>query len=212
MATIFRIFRPDGTKFDCQQVKFLMTRFTKASSRCEYESLTNSKQYCKMNEQEINRNQSKPSYHKLNIMVKRQEDQLIRTRSFQARNERIERIGEDSKKGKNVSVERKSGECFQCKTERQCTKGDACSFRHDDSSGESKRNRPLLLQGGRYKITEENCRKGSLPEAVIHLKGDIKKACTKYFNGNCTYPSCDSWHPPACQNHKSESGCRFGEK
>ena len=24
--------------------------------------------------------------------------------------------------------------------------------------------------------------------------------------------SCDSWHPPVCQNYKSQSDCKFGEK
>ena len=25
-------------------------------------------------------------------------------------------------------------------------------------------------------------------------------------------PLCDSWHPPVCQNYKTQSGCRFGGK
>ena len=28
----------------------------------------------------------------------------------------------------------------------------------------------------------------------------------------CTTSSCDSWHPPVCQNYKAESGCKFGEQ
>ena len=43
-----------------------------------------------MYEQEINQDPSKPSYQKLKTMVKRHRHQKIRTRNFQARNERIE--------------------------------------------------------------------------------------------------------------------------
>ena len=36
-------------------------------------------------------------------------------------------------KGKPVSVEGMQGECYQWKATGQCTKGDACSFRHDEN-------------------------------------------------------------------------------
>ena len=39
-------------------------------------------------------------------------------------------------KGKSASVERKQGEYYQWKAKGMCTKGDACSFRHDESRGE----------------------------------------------------------------------------
>ena len=39
-------------------------------------------------------------------------------------------------KGKSASVERKQGECCQWKAKGMRTKGDACSFRHDESRGE----------------------------------------------------------------------------
>ena len=57
----------------------------------------------------------------------------------------------------------------------QCSKGDACSFRHDDSRRGKKTQSSSLAQGRRHKMTEENFRKGSLPEAVVFLGGEIKK-------------------------------------
>ena len=36
--------------------------------------------------------------------------------------------------------------------------------------------------------------------------------CKDYLKGTCTNPFCEKWHPPECLFHKSESGCRFGEK
>ena len=42
------------------------------------------------------------------------------------------------------------------------------------------------------------------------LKG--KRQCNEIFRGTCTEPSCDFWHPPVCLNHKSESGCKCGDR
>ena len=54
--------------------------------------------------------------------------------NFEARNERIE-TGAPAKDGGKLepaSDERKEGECYQWKAKGKCTKGDACSFRHDE--------------------------------------------------------------------------------
>ena len=37
------------------------------------------------------------------------------------------------------------------------------------------------------------------------------RACKKIFQGKCTAPSCNLWHPPVCHNYKSEAGCKFGD-
>ena len=34
----------------------------------------------------------------------------------------------------------------------------------------------------------------------------------RYISGKCSNPSCDSWHPPVCQNHKNRIGRTFGEQ
>ena len=36
--------------------------------------------------------------------------------------------------------------------------------------------------------------------------------CKDYFKRTCTNSFCGKWHPPECLFHKSENGCRFGEK
>ena len=58
-------------------------------------------------------------------------------------------------------------------------------------------------------MTEENLRRDSLPEAVVLQEGKITKRAE--ISSLCLEPSCDLWHPPVCQNYKSESGCKFGE-
>ena len=39
-----------------------------------------------------------------------------------------------------------------------------------------------------------------------------RRPCKDCIRGKCTNPSRDYRHPPVCQNHKTESGCRFVEK
>ena len=36
--------------------------------------------------------------------------------------------------------------------------------------------------------------------------------CKDYLKETCTNSFCEKWHPPGCLFHKSEKGCRFGEK
>ena len=61
---------------------------------------------------ELSRNGVSPSYQRLRTMVRQQIDQIIRTRNFRARNERIETgVVVESHKGRTESVERKVGEC-----------------------------------------------------------------------------------------------------
>ena len=38
-----------------------------------------------------------------------------------------------------------------------------------------------------------------------------QKLCKNYLKGTCANPSCNCWDPPACENHISKSGCKFGE-
>ena len=37
-------------------------------------------------------------------------------------------------------------------------------------------------------------------------------ACKEFLKGTCNNSFCEKWHPPECQNYKTKSGCRFGEK
>ena len=115
------------------------------------------------------------------------------------------------KNGKNVSAERKSGECYQWKAKDSVQKV-MLAASTTIVSVERKRNRPLLVQGRKHKMMEEILRKGSLPEAPVFVEGEIKKRTDITLKGESANPSIDYWHPPGCQNYKSESGCKFGAK
>ena len=129
-----------------------------------------------MYEQAINQDRSNPSYQKLKTMVKKRIDQKIRTRNFQARNERIETgVLVKTQQGKNVSAEGNQENAISRKQEDSGQKEMLAASATTSLSVERKHNRPLLLQGRRHKMTEENFRKGSLPQAVVFLEGAIKK-------------------------------------
>ena len=39
-----------------------------------------------------------------------------------------------------------------------------------------------------------------------------RQPCKDFLKGICTKLPSESWHPPECQFHKSESVCKFGNK
>ena len=68
-----------------------------------------------MYKKELNRDQAAPNYQKLRRMVKQHVDQT--------RNARIETgVLVQRQKGRNVSAERKVGDCYQWKANGQCSK------------------------------------------------------------------------------------------
>ena len=70
--------------------------------------------------QEVNRDEVTPCFQRLRTMVRQHVDQTIRTRNLKARNERFETGAlVKNHNGRNVSVERKVGECFQWKATGQ---------------------------------------------------------------------------------------------
>ena len=163
-------------------------------------SLINSKPYWNCMTWEIHQKISMPDHQTLKTMVKRSIDQKLRLRNFVSRNERIEK--EQCQHG----VERGQGECYQWKAKGQCSRGDKCSFGHD----ENKRAKPAPktappseppTQRGRSASRKKNLR-GRSPSGKF-----ARQPCRDYLNGICTKSPCDHWHPTKCQFYKIESGC-----
>ena len=65
--------------------------------------------------------------------------------------------------------------------------------------------RPLLLNA-QTQIDGRMPSKGIGPRGESPSGRKGQKACNSYRKGNCTNPSCGCWHPPVCQNYKSEAG------
>ena len=80
---------------------------------------------------EIHQKKAGPDNHRLKTMVKRRIEQDLRNRNFGARNGNYERNAVVKNQGTKQRVQRILGDCWQCETNGQCSKGDNCSFRHD---------------------------------------------------------------------------------
>ena len=82
---------------------------------------------------EIHQKISMLNYQTLKTMVKRNLDQKLRLRNFDARHGRTEtRAVVKNRKGL-IGVEGGKGFCYQWKEKGQCSKGDQCSFRHESN-------------------------------------------------------------------------------
>ena len=80
---------------------------------------------------ETHQKKAGPDYHRLKTMVKRSIEQEVRNKNFGIRNGNFEKNAVVKNQGTKQRVQRILGDCWQWKTNRQCVKGDSCSFRHD---------------------------------------------------------------------------------
>ena len=72
-----------------------------------------------------------PDYHRSKTMVKRSIEQNLRMKNFEARNVNYETSAVVKNQRVKQRVQRSLGDCWQWKANRQCSKGDNCSFQHD---------------------------------------------------------------------------------
>ena len=106
-------------------------------------------------------------------------------------------------KGKSVSVERKQVDCFHWKAREKCTREDVCSFRHNS------RKRGASTRSSRSpRSNDKKCWEISFGRQAAQRDPAscerLQKLCKDYLDENGTNPSCDSRHPPAPQNRKSQ--------
>ena len=73
---------------------------------------------------------------------------------------------------------------------------------------EKQRDRPLVLQNRRRKAMGYFIRRREPSEAKVRLVKDLEERTQTTSVENAR----DSWHAPVCQNYKTESGCKFGDK
>ena len=79
---------------------------------------------------EIHQKKLGPDYHRLKTMVKRRIEQNLRIKNFEPRNGNYERNAVVKNQGTQQREQRILGDCWQWKANKQCSKGDNCSFRH----------------------------------------------------------------------------------
>ena len=107
--------------------------------------------------------------------------------------------------------QRTLGDCWQWKTNGQCSKRDSCSFRHDIN----KRAKSTQSNPSPYSFKQQNERNAARtrsPRGKSPSGRMSRLPCKDYLEGTCTLSFCEKWHAPECLFYKSESGCRFEEK
>ena len=113
--------------------------------------------------------------------------------------------------GTKQRVQRILGKCWQWEANGQCVKGDNCSFRHDTNKrGKSSPSNPSpssFMRQNERKPSRTRSPRGRSPSGRMS-----RWPCKDYLRGTCNNSFCERWHPPECLFHKSENGCRFGEK
>ena len=160
---------------------------------------------------EIDQKKIGPDYHRLKTMVKRSIEQNLRIKTFEARNGTCERNAVVKNHGTKQREQRTLGDCWQWETNRQCSKGDNCSFRHDiNKRGKvtpSNLSPNSFMQQDERKSSRTRSLRGKSPSGRMS-----RLPCKDYLKGTCTTPFCEKWHPPECLFYKSENGCKFGNK
>ena len=131
-----------------------------------------------------------PDYHRLKTMVKRSIEQDIRNKNFGARNGNYERNAVVKNQGTKQRGQRTLGDCWQWKTNRQCSKGDNCSFRHDIN----KRGNMTQSNTSSRSSTRQCVRNTSRTRSTRGRSPSGKMArlpCKDYLEGTCTTPFCE---------------------
>ena len=111
----------------------------------------------------------------------------------------------------NAYVERKVEECFQWRahscsfSQDRLTQGDLCS-------GQRRKGRlssPAPISKAKTDGEEKNSSKTCREESSSDKRSEIP--CRSNFFLKKKKTSCQCWHPPVCQNYKSETGCNLEE-
>ena len=143
-------------------------------------------------------------------MVKRSIEQNLRIKKFEATNGNYERNAVVKNQG-TKQREQSLGDCWQWKTNGQCSKGVNCSFRHDMNK-RAKSTQPIPAPRSSAQQSARNASRTRSPRGRSPSGKIARLPCKDYLKGTCSTPFCEKWHPPECLFNKSESGCRFGEK
>ena len=94
-------------------------------------------------------------------------------------------------------------DCWQWKANRQCSKGDNCSFRHDmNKCAKSTQPNPSPSSSTRGRMREMH-REPEVLEAEAQVDKMSRLPCKDCLKGTCTNLFCEKWHPPACLFYKS---------
>ena len=154
---------------------------------------------------DIHQKKREPDYHRLKTMVKRSIEQNQRNKNFGARNGTYERNAVAKNQGTKQRGQRILGDCWQWEANRQCSKGDYCSFRHDVNKP-AEMTQPNPSPNSFMQQSERNASRTQSPRGKSPSGRMFRWPCKDYLKGTCTNSFCEKWHPPECLFDKTKSG------
>ena len=187
-----------------------------SASEISMENVLESSCKLRIREQEKERHRAMPSYQRL-MTARRYLNQMIRTRSFTAKNERKERERVLDLKSNREECQQweKNGSMRSGESKWTVFKRRLLQFQSRKCSWTTNTTVLSCSEGAdtdwRKKAFESLRKSLGLGKEVLLERKVGQRACQNYFKGSCANPSCDCWHPPVCQNYKSVSGCNHVE-
>ena len=146
-------------------------------------------------------------------MVKRSIEQNLRMKNCGARNGNCETSATAVVNNQRVKQreQRSLGDGWQWKANGQCSKGDSCSFRHDeDKRAKSTQPNPSLRSSTQQNVKNASRTRSPRGRSPSGKMGRLP--CKDHLKGTCTTPFFEKGHPPECLSYMSENGCKFEEK
>ena len=144
---------------------------------------------------EIHQKKLGPDYHRLKTLVKRSIEQNLR-KSFGARNGNYEKNAVVKNQGTKQRGQKILGDCWQWEANRQRSKGDNSSFRHDVNKRakmtQSNTSPNSFMQQNERKASRTRSPRGRSPSGRMS-----RWPCKDYLKGTCNNSFCEIWHPPA---------------
>ena len=116
----------------------------------------------------------------------------------------LERNAVVKNQGTKQRGQRTLGDCWQWKTNGQCSKGDNCSFRHDINK-RAKLTQPNPSPSSSTRQNERNASRTRSPRGKSPSGRMSRWPCKDYLKGTCTNSFCEKWHPPECLFYKIKS-------
>ena len=123
-------------------------------------------------------------------MVKRSIEQDIRNKNFGARNGNYERNTVVKNQETKQRGQRILGDCWQWESNRQCSRGDSCSFRHDINK-RAKMTHPNPYPNSFMQQNERNASITRSPREKCPSGRMSRWPCKDYLKGTCTNSFCE---------------------
>ena len=124
--------------------------------------------------------------------MKRSIEQDLRIKNFEARNGNYERNAVVKNQGTKQRGQWTLGDCWQWKTDGQCSKGDNCSFRHDINK-RAKPTQPNPSPRSSTQQSERNAPRTRSPRGRSPSGRMSRWPCKDYLKGTCTNSFCEKW-------------------